>query len=179
MSVWFKLCFSGSCLVLINWKEHLYTSFNYTTNPFIMYNYSISKMHVNMIEIILERSNQLVIQLNSLASVPTPLGRTCINRPFYVVPRKSGLARIHCIWVLLYIYQQPLQSYTHMLLTCTFFTRHTIVTRYFHLEDTMRPRWPQVTLGLCHSTILTSFTQQLVHLEISHIYPMYFYNNYT
>ena len=31
-----------------------------------------------MIEII--RSNQLVIQLNSLASVPTPLGRTCINR---------------------------------------------------------------------------------------------------
>ena len=45
-----------------------------------MYNYSISKKHVNMIEIILERSNQLVIQLNSLASVPTPLGRTCINR---------------------------------------------------------------------------------------------------
>ena len=33
-----------------------------------------------MIEIILARSNQLVIQLNSLASVPTPLGRTCINR---------------------------------------------------------------------------------------------------
>ena len=45
-----------------------------------MYNYSISKKHVNMIEIILARSNQLVIQLNSLASVPTPLGRTCINR---------------------------------------------------------------------------------------------------
>ena len=45
-----------------------------------MYNYSISKEHVNMIEIILARSNQLAIQLNSLASVPTPLGRTCINR---------------------------------------------------------------------------------------------------
>ena len=45
-----------------------------------MYNYSISKKHVNMIESILARSNQLVIQLNSLASVPTPLGRTCINR---------------------------------------------------------------------------------------------------
>ena len=52
----------------------------YTTKLFIMYNYSISKKHVNMIEIILARSNQLVIQLNSLASVPTPLGRTCINR---------------------------------------------------------------------------------------------------
>ena len=45
-----------------------------------MYNYSISKKHVNMIEIIVARSNQLVIQLNSLASVPTPLGRTCVNR---------------------------------------------------------------------------------------------------
>ena len=48
-----------------------------------MYNYSISKKHVNMIEIIMiivARSNQLVIQLNSLASVPTPLGRTCVNR---------------------------------------------------------------------------------------------------
>ena len=31
-------------------------------------------------EIILARSNQLVIQLNSLALVQTPLGRTCINR---------------------------------------------------------------------------------------------------
>ena len=45
-----------------------------------MYNYSISKKHVNMIEIIVARSNQLVILLNSLASVPTPLGRTCVNR---------------------------------------------------------------------------------------------------
>ena len=33
-----------------------------------------------MIGIIVARSNQLVIQLNSLASVPTPLGRTCVNR---------------------------------------------------------------------------------------------------
>ena len=33
-----------------------------------------------MIEIIVALSNQLVIQLNSLASVPTPLGRTCVNR---------------------------------------------------------------------------------------------------
>ena len=33
-----------------------------------------------MIEIILDRSNQLVIQLNSLAPVPTSLDRTCINR---------------------------------------------------------------------------------------------------
>ena len=39
-----------------------------------------SKKHVNMIEIIVARSNQLVIQLNSLASVPTPFGRTCVNR---------------------------------------------------------------------------------------------------
>ena len=65
-----------------------------------MYNYSISKKHVNMIEIILARSNQLVIQLNSLASVPTPnlyKPAFCPKRPFYVVPRKSGLARIDCI----------------------------------------------------------------------------------
>ena len=60
-----------------------------------MYNYSISKKHVNMIEIILARSNQLVIQLNSLASVPTPLGRTCINRRS--VQNGHSTLYLHCI----------------------------------------------------------------------------------
>ena len=69
------LCYIYLAIEVRNIYTHLLC-----TKLFIMYNYSISKKHVNMIEIILARSNQLVIQLNSLASVPTPLGRTCINR---------------------------------------------------------------------------------------------------
>ena len=57
-----------------------------------------------MIEIILERSNQLVIQLNWLASVPTPLiGRTCINR-HSVQAGHSMLSPENPVWPELTVY---------------------------------------------------------------------------
>ena len=79
-----------------------------------MYNYSISKKHVNMIEIILARSNQLVIQLNSACIGPnSPWPNLykpafCPKRPFYVVPRKSGMARIDCILIIWWEYGQKI-----------------------------------------------------------------------
>ena len=78
---WGRLYFVFLCYIYLAIEiRNIYTHLLYNKTLYYVQMYSISKKHVNMIEIILERSNQLVIQLNSLASVPTPLGRTCINR---------------------------------------------------------------------------------------------------